>query len=453
MRSLAWAAGLLFLAACSRGSGPDFDLILVSVDTLRADRMSLYGADRATDLTVDDPWSPPWLAARGTTWESCWAPAGKTIPSLATLFTGLEPLEHGALAHVTPIQGPSFAERLREEGFRTFARVANRSVTEGLGFARGFEDFAIRAKAEEPRVGSELLALARPAIEGGERLLLWAHYMAPHQPYAPPKEYGFSTESPGPSGDNATLAAIHREPSLATAETVEHLRTLYDGEVRYASSLVAQFLAGLDQSYRASGRGGLLDNAVVVLFSDHGEELGDRHGYFLHAKSLYSAVIRVPLVIAGVGIETGTRSELPIALADVLPWLVDGQAPERSYFVASWQGDFFSIRDRRWTLVHSPCDSYPDGPREPPQAPYPYPEVALFDRSADPLELRDVAAEHPEETRRLLRALNAWYETLVLAAPRTIDGVDPDMLEELGYADGFTQEGCTPWPAERWRPD
>lgn len=447
----ALAAGLLALPACGEAASDfDLDLIVVTVDTLRADRMALYGAERATDLDADEPWSPRWLAAQGTTFEECWAPAGKTVPALATLWTGLEPLEHGAVTHMTTMQGRSFAEELEEQGYRTAARCANASVVPEYGIYRGFEDAARRPKLAEPRVGEDLLEFAAPVVARGQRLLLWAHYMAPHQPYAPPPEDDLWSDPAGPPGTNQELYALHTDPARATPEALTQMRALYDGDLRTASGLVRDFLAGLDRLYRDSGRGGLLDNAVVVFTSDHGEELGDRHGYFLHAKSLSSGVIRVPLVLAGPGWGGGGRRAEAVALADVLPLAMGREPAPREYFVASWQREFWSIRDARWTLVHHPCEHLPDGPHEPPYPEqggrYPYPRVALFDRAADPLEQRDVAAEHPAETARLLRALSAWLDGLDLVAvqpfPRT--EANSRALDQLVHPEWFALDGCRP---------
>ncbi len=453
--TLAVAAGL---AGSSCGSDPEpssdgpfaHDLIVVSVDTLRADRLGLYGADRATDLDPAAAWSPRWLGEQGTVFESCWAPAGKTVPSLATLWTGREPLEHGAVTHMTVMQGPTYAERLAARGYRSFARCANASVVEEYGIHRGFESYARRPKQQEPRVGLDLLQLAGPVVEAGEPLLLWAHFMAPHQPYAPPAEDDLWAGPDGPPGSNEVLKGYHLDPASADAAAIDRMRDLYDGEVRYSSRLVQSFLAGLDQRYRDAGRGGLLDNAVVVFTSDHGEELGDRHGYFLHAKSLSSGVIQVPLVIAGPGWERGRRDSDLFALADVLP-LALGDAPApRETVVATWQREFWSVRDPRWTLIHHPCEHLPDGPHEPPYphqgGRYPYPELALYDRSADPDEQRDLAAEHPQEVRRLLGALNAWLDGLELAEVqafrRTKDNAS--FLDKLVHPEWFAPDGCRP---------
>jgi len=386
------------------------------------------------------------------------------VPSLATFWTGLPPVDHGAVDNFHVLQAPTRAEDCRRQGWDTVGAVANRALGQPLGFERGFAAWGLFAGPREPLMARSLTTRAAESIREGRQLLLWAHYMAPHQPYTPPPPDDTRWAGPeGPPADNDNLYALHRNPELATPEVVSRFRALYDGEVHTALGYVQELLQGLDRAYREAGRGGLLENAVVVFFADHGEELGDRHGYFLHAKSLYSGVIRVPLVIAGPGVAAGRRVAAPVALGEVLPAVLAdrvgelgkaGDGPER-LFVASWKQRYWAVRDARWTLVHNPC-SDPAGPREPPRdAAYPYPELALYDRAADPLEQRDVAAEHPGEVRRLLAGLDAWWRARRPLPPLRPDQVRSDVappadLQALGYlGDGEEQEGgsvCPPWP-------
>ncbi|MCH2112215.1 MAG: hypothetical protein MK213_05095, partial [Planctomycetes bacterium] len=185
-----------------------------------------------------------------------------------------------------------------------------------------------------------------------------------------------------------------------------------------------------------------------------GEELADRHGYFMHAKSLYRGVTQVPLLIAGPGWESGAVKEEGISLKQVLPMLLKEHASnavlgvshslDRDFIVSTWMRDFYCIRDARWTLVHAPCESRGWGPKEPPQAPFPYPEIALFDRDADPLEMRNVSDEHPEKRDELLSALGAWFDALELAPSQFVDGMSHEMLEQLGYATEAEASVCEP---------
>jgi arylsulfatase A-like enzyme len=428
------------------------DLILISVDTLRADRLPCYGAARDTAGDPAQDFTPAWLAAHGTVHDACWASAGQTLPSLGSFWTGRPPLEHGATSNMEPVVLPTRLVSLKGTRFDSaHALLANQSLGPGCGLRAGFDNYGLLFKHNEPRIPAEMLRLTQPDVASGKRLLVWAHFMAPHQPYAPAPALA-DRYGPGDlaAADNEFLYGLHRAGSMDAA-TRAALERLYDAEVRTASGYVQELLAGLDRQYRDAGRGGLLENAVVVFFSDHGEALGDHFGYSLHAKSLYSGVIRVPLVVAGPGWKAA-RSAQPIALAEVLPLVLDGLTPRSQYFHSAWRAEFYAVRDARWTLVHNPTNNR-IGPREPPEdAPFPYPLLALYDRDSDPREQHDVAAQHPDEARRLLREAGRWYASLQIAAAGASQGLDPLTLSQLGYADALTSDRSTPLSADSWEP-
>lgn len=452
-RAVLTAAVLLLAVSCSTGDGRDLDLILISVDTLRADRLPFYGAERDTGGDPAQAFTPAWLAAQGTLYETCWSTAGQTLPALASFWTGLPPLEHGAVSNLVPFVAESRLIRLRAERFdAAHALLANASLAPGCGLERGFDSYGLLVRQNEPQIPAAMLQRTRAAVKEGKRLLAWTHFMVPHQPYAPRAElvgrYGTGRVA---AADNEFLYGLHRAGGLE-ASLREGVRALYDAEVRQASEWVREYLAGLDAQYRAAGRGGLLENAIVVFFSDHGEELADRHGYFMHAKSLYSGVIRVPLLIAGPGWSAGERRTDALSLTDVLPLVLDARAPGGGLFFAAWQDQYYAVRDERWTLVHNPAGD-PAGPREPPvDAAYPYPVVGLYDRHADPLEQRNLAAEHPEVAARLLTELGLWYSGLIFADSLAAFA-DPAVLHELGYADDASApRRMAPLPADPWPP-
>ncbi len=456
---LALAAGAAFLAAPGCGGkafrDQKLDLILISVDTLRADRLPFYGGPRDTGGDPQQPFTPSWLAAQGTVFDTVWASAGQTLPSFGTFWTGKPPLEHGATANDRPVLLRSRLAEWKGQRFDVArGRVMNPVLSPGSGMEKGFDSYGVMPKQLEAQLPASLLRETQADVQGKKRLLLWAHLMTPHQPYEPPAaaaaRYGADTLL---SAGNEFLYKIHRDGAMPAARRAE-IEKLYDAEILTSSELVRELLAGLDAQYRAAGRGGLLENAVVVFFSDHGEALGDHHGYAMHAKSLYTGVIRVPLVIAGPGWKAG-RDAAPLALADVLPRVMDNERSRQKYFHAAWRAEFYSVRDERWTLVHNPSAD-PMGPREPPlDAAFPYPVLALFDRQADPLEQRDVIGQHPEEARRLLKSLNEWYEGLLFASDVASSGLSAEELAELGYASGAevpSELRLAPFPAEAWQP-
>ncbi len=456
MRSArSWAALLLLaLPACGGSEDSGYDLILVSVDTLRADRLPFYGAERDTGGNPAQPFTPSWLAAQGTLFESCWSTAGQTLPSLANFWTGLPPLEHGAISNGVPFVVPSRLLALRKNRFdESHALVANMSLAPGCRLEQGFDTYAVMAKQDERDIPKTMLSLTQAAVKGHKRLVTWTHFMTPHQPYTPTAELAARYHGQlGQPADNKFLYDRHRDGKVdeALRETV---RGMYDGEVRQASDYVREFLSGLDAQYRSAGRGGLLQNAVVVFFADHGEELGDRHGYFMHAKSLYSGVIHVPLLVIGPGWTAGERRAPALELGEVLPMVLDGRTPERTLFFSAWKAGFYAVRDERWTLVHNPGDDRA-GPEEPPlDAAYPYPVLALYDRFSDPQEQTDVSAQHPAEAKRLLAELGRWYDGLLIVD--SLEAVsDPKVLAALGYVEvtGASARlrplAVDPWPPQ-----
>ncbi|MGB0953557.1 MAG: sulfatase-like hydrolase/transferase [Planctomycetota bacterium] len=436
-------------------AGEERDLIVLSIDTLRADRLPFYGAERATGGDAQTPWSLAWMAAQGTVYDQTWAPAGMTLPSFSSFWTGLEPLEHGGISNHRAITAPTFPMELAKAGWRGHLSVSNRVLGRGSGVQRGFKTGGVFAKEKEPLGPASLLARTAEDIAAGHRVLVWGHFMAPHQPYEPraPHRHHWSTEA-GVAGTKDNLIAIHQNPSAATSEVHANLRALYDEEILTANDFTMELLQGLEKQYQDAGRGSLLENAVVVFMSDHGEELGHHEGYYMHAKSLYSGVIQVPLVILGQEWPAGARIEEPISLNDVLPMVLQGKAPTRDTYVAAYRQGYYSIRDARWTLVHNP-GGQTEGPAEPPEdADFGYPEVALFDRLADPMELVDVSRENPEVTRRLLDSLHAWYLGLEIAFDTS--AMTPDQIaqvQETGYAGtDDPEEGIyTPWTGADWK--
>jgi arylsulfatase A-like enzyme len=438
-------------------SGPALqgDLIFVSIDTLRADHLPFYGYARATAGDPQQAYSLAWLAEQGTVFESVWAPIGKTMPSLASFWTGKFPLEHGAISNPTLLSIPTYVQSLVDVGYSTHAAVANRALGPEMGLATGFLSYEVLPKEREPEIPAALLAQSRPVIAEGKPLMVWAHFMAPHQPYTPAPELAdrFSKLPNTPAGNEA-LYGFHADPSSLDAATKDALIGLYDAEILTAAGYVQELLSGLDQAYRDAGRGSLLEAATVVFFSDHGEELAERHGYFLHAKSLYRGVLHVPLVVAGRGRASGRNAE-PRGLIDVLPELLSGVVPSRQVWAASWQTQFYAMRDARWTLIHNPAGDR-HGPIEMPrEVAYPYAEIELYDRQADPFELNNIAAAHPAEVERMLGLMNSWYSNMKQREAHFLPGTDPLEVQRkmaaLGYVDEVPETVRAPWTLEEWK--
>lgn len=310
------------------------NVLVILIDTLRADHVSAYGYHRSTTPEIDR-----WLGRGGTRFDHAYAQAAWTLPSVAALFTGRFPGEfvHGAMAsYALPAASPTLAERLRERGYETGAFVANPTVHAGIGFARGFDTYynpplsveSMKLSADDltPRIESWLAAHQRRPF------FLYAHYIDPHDPYLAPDLKGgrssFLPDYDGPVTGDWIHGIYNGRLTLPRPEQdIEQIKALYDAEIRYVDRHVGRLLSALEPE--------VLRDTVVVLTSDHGEELFD-HGGWKHGQTLYEEQIRVPLFVRWDGRVPADRSiDTPVMLVDVLPTLLDATDHGSSFDTAA----------------------------------------------------------------------------------------------------------------------
>jgi arylsulfatase A-like enzyme len=336
-------AAVLCLAGCvgcSGGSSPRKNIALLVLDTVRADRVSCTGHDRAATPHFDA------LCDRGIYFARASSTSSWTLPAHASLFTGLYPLEHGATQEHTRLDGgpATLAEILGAHGYRTIGVSANPLVSVKSGLARGFDEFAetwrgkrgarFPAAREHPnfRAVERLLADVAP----GEPFFLFVNYIEAHGPNDPPEPHRSralasrsSAGSSSPLIDRARRRGAKQyylEPASISPAEFALLNDLYDGEIAYLDELIG----GLLDALQARGH---LDDTIVILTSDHGENLGD-HGHFRHIFSLYGSTIRVPLLILlPGGPRAGEVRTEPVGLVDVFATVLaaaGATAPEGS---------------------------------------------------------------------------------------------------------------------------
>jgi arylsulfatase A-like enzyme len=320
------------------------DVLLVVVDTLRADVPSFSGAPGAVPTPVMDA-----LAAGGTVFTRCRAPSSWTKPSTASLLTGLQPAEHGALGFesVLPGEAATLAEVLRAAGWRTAAFADNPFVSPEFGFAQGFDAFTGRHPSPLARgtlllkaAGQVRLRLAGgaaysfgPGVDlGADRVLgdaaaflaaggegrpgfAYCHLIEPHYPYTPPPPFDGGRPRVDPPHSSGILP-FDSFPAVAPADAAI-MKANYLGEARSVD-------AALGRALEALRRAGRLDRTLVVLTSDHGEEFHE-HGGWTHGQSLYEELVRVPLVVRAPkgGPGAGLRVEAPVSLVDAMPTILD----------------------------------------------------------------------------------------------------------------------------------
>lgn len=277
----------------SRSSDPR-RVVFVYVDTLRPDRMSLYGHDRPTSPAVD-----AW-ARDAVVFEQARSVAPWTLPSARAVVTGRQP-EHYAAAET--LQG-----RLRDLGWPTAMFAANVYLSANFDMDRDWGLHRVRLLESAEVITDDALAFL-DANEGRD-LFMQVHYMDPHLPYTEPPRYRylFAGEPHGGLGESFLLGDVRRT-AIRSSETVDYIRGRYDNNIRYATDQVARLLERLDE------------NDIVVFFSDHGEEFWDHKG-FEHGHTLFDELLRVPLVIDGPGLE-GRRIDVPVSLLDVTPTVLD----------------------------------------------------------------------------------------------------------------------------------
>ncbi|MBZ0270802.1 sulfatase [bacterium] len=275
-----------FLGAPARTPVPGSpDIVLVSIDTLRADRLSIYGNERKTSPNIDR------LAREGVMFEQAIAHAPWTLPSHASMFTGLLPYEHGAVEPDRPLPPDMrvFPERLLQRGYRTGAFVTGILVSRRFGFDRGFDTFRFRDRrlAADTAIDAMhwFLASRQPSF-------LFLHLFDMHYPYHPPPEYytRFGPASPmlvSPQSVDfgAFLNYANEHPHWVAKVALDR----YDETLAYVDDVLGRLFKKLRDERR-------WDNTLIIVTSDHGEEFYD-HGSWGHSQYLYEESLRVPLIV------------------------------------------------------------------------------------------------------------------------------------------------------------
>jgi arylsulfatase A-like enzyme/predicted Zn-dependent protease len=431
-RRLVWALTTLLVAAITAALGWHLTagrtargpVVLISIDTLRADRLGAYGYARARTPVLDA------FAREAVVFDRAYAHAPQTLPSHASMFTGLLPFEHKVRDNVgfSLHEGSTtLATLMRGAGYNTGGFVSAFVLRRETGIAQGFDLFdatfpamaADRSPAQVQRPGPETLAAAETWLNSlaSDRFFLFFHIYEPHKPYRAPERFS----------------------SLAP----------YDGEVAYADEITGGLLEILK-------RRGWYDSATIIVVSDHGEGLGDHieeeHGLFL-----YDEVIRVPLMIKRPGAHPGTRVSERVQHIDLVPTLatiagfqlakgLSGRdlsgallkggriAPQGIYAEALYPryhfgwSELLSLTDDRYRYIKAPREE-------------------LYDLERDPGERTNVIGERPQAAAALRAALDQLVAGRSIDKPSSVSDEDRQRLAALGYvgtqsaarADGTTQ--------------
>jgi tetratricopeptide (TPR) repeat protein len=413
---------ILALAACGPGDSREpRSLVLVTIDTLRADRLGAYGGN-ATTPSLDG------LAREGARFQNVFAQSPLTLPSHSSILTGTYPTYHGVRDNGRfrlPEEMETLAEILKGQGYQTAAFVGGFPVDSRFGLDQGFDlynDSLGRSRSRvsfSERRASEVVAPARSWIAGrGQNLyFVWVHLFDPHAPYDPPDPFAND----------------------------------YEGEVAYVDAALKELLAGVSR------------DAFVAVTADHGEGLGE-HGEKTHSLFVYDSTLRVPWLLRGPGVAAGTVVEESARSVDLVPTLLDligmnescARCQGRS-FVPALEGkslppapSYAETYFPRLNLGWSELRSLRVGGWKYIEAP----EPELYEIAIDPSEMRNLAAVNPEKLREMASELERLEEAS--AGPETreqvLDAETKAMLRNLGYLSSETSrasDGSRPDPKSR----
>jgi arylsulfatase A-like enzyme len=416
------AAALCSAPSCNqRARGPN--VLFISIDTLRADHLGMYGYERGTSPGIDA------FAKTATVFESAQSSSSWTLPSIASLMTSLYSTTHGCWKIQSRLEPEyeTLAESLRDAGWDTAMVVPHLFLSAQYGLQQGFthvDDTLIRTAADSDQAISSPGITERgvrflerkAAAKDGVPWLLWLHYFDPHDAYLP--HAGFSER-------------------FGTEKDID----LYDGEIAFTDAHVGMVLARLDEL-------GLSKDTIVVIVADHGEEFGE-HGHPRHGYTLYQEAVRIPLIVRVPGIAP-SRVTAVVSGVDVMPSLLEAcgvdapaqiegrsllalargatDAPHEALSEVRWHEgqDMRALRADRWKYIEERGKETRD---------------LLFDLAADPREKDNVLGEDAARAkglsdligRRLLRAMH-WAERYPLPERYEPSPGDMERLKKLGYA-------------------
>ena len=431
---------LVTLTGCSAlddASRPP-NILLISVDALRADHLGCYGYGRTTSPFLDD------RARAGIRFANAFVNTHGTPPSHTTMLSslfqeshrvGIADREDGEPSLKVPGAVELVQEVLLRNGWATVGVTGGGYLEARFGFARGFASFTDRARNVEQGTNMLVEAVAQ-AIQSGRPVFGFFHTYQVHTPYSPPEGYRglFGEDDCAVEPTAEALVPIQATAfQRLTQDDFDCLAALYDAEIRYTDDTLRSLFDRLAAI-------GFLDHAVVIVTADHGEEFGD-HGGLLHRGSVFDELLHVPLIVWGAGVPRGIVAANLVSTIDLAPTvlavaglppppimagsdLLSLPAPDPSTerVFAQYGSQLYSIRAHRWKLIVGGQWANP----------------MLFDLEADPHERVNVARRHPDVSSQLLTELAAWRQR----QPKLKLSADPigelpegtvQQLRELGY--------------------
>ena len=441
-------------AATAATAGNRLNVLLVTIDTLRADHLGLYGYRRATSPHLDA------LAQRATVFDQAYTYWPKTRGSFVAILTGRLASQTGYSKGRQELLdwNPTLASTLKQAGYRTEATVDNPNVAKALGYAKGFDRYretwlerTLPTEVDRMRAitadGVSALREAKP----GQPFFLWLHYVNPHAPYQPPPPFDTAFLDTG-AARGPVLGAVKDFHGGAHAPWAKAGKPLgwyvaqYDGEIATVDAQIGSLVDALSASL-------VRDRTLLVVTSDHGESLGEHDYYFDHGEDLFDPCVRIPLLIAGPGVKGGSRSNVLASTLDLVPTVLDAvkvsyppdlaglsllpatrgeDRPQRPRLPGQNDRSLLGAWDQRYKIVATPQG---DGAR-----------YALYDRQRDPGETRDASRSEPDRFRQERSELELFRDRFDaqmakalrllqgLPEPAKLDAPSCERLKSLGYA-------------------
>lgn len=413
------------------------NVLLISIDALRADHLGAWGYGRDTSVFLDE------LASQGTRYPLAFVNTHGTPPSHTTMLTSLYQETHRVgIADETdqppdlslPAEAETLQDILGRNGWTTVAVTGGGYMGDEFGFSRGFDVFEDQPRTVEQ--GTEtLVRVLRQRLSEQQPVFAVFHTYEVHSPYESPDSYnglfGPDTCSIEPVAEAMVPIQSNADDQLS-AEDFECLASLYDRGIRHTDDVMRLLFQDLTDM-------GFLDNVLVIITADHGEEFGD-HGGLLHRGSLFEELIHVPLIVWGTHVPAGTVDPALVSTVDIAPTILAwagldtppimegrdllrppaGDRPERVF--SQYGTQIYSLRTPRWKLIVGGKWAHP----------------VLFELEHDKGENHNVARVHPATVDTLVDELATWRDSrprLDLSNPPSVD-LDPDtreQLESLGY--------------------
>jgi len=427
------AISIVGWTGCREESPPRPNVLVIVLDTLRADHLGVAGYERATSPNLDR------FARENLNFTRAFTAAPWTPPSIATLFSGLYPSSHA----MVPLDKPpwsgdlsirfddsvlTLAEMLGGAGYRTAAVSSNPWITPEFGFAQGFGSFDVKVDARAEKITELGLARIDELRRSGDPFFLYLHYLDPHDPYSPPDDHRIF------GGQR-----VEGNYSPKMREAID----LYDGEIHYLDKSLGRLFTEL----RARQ---LYDGLVIVLLGDHGEQF-EEHGHLGHGWQLFDEELRVPLVVKPVGATRGRSIESVASIVDVLPTILPltGQDTPAALqgvnlldaeALAARRGIFCEITRQlslrgyvsaagKKIIQEHPWEDAPSDPSAPPRI------VGVFEAAAKgepPIEDPDLQRELQAELQKMLDVV-ARARITRTSGPATPSEETMQKLRALGY--------------------